>query len=73
MHRAVKAATVLGVGSDLGLDGRTWLRPLLGALGGGVEEYQITRRGGGDADWFDAWLAHQLGTEPMSRFDPVPR
>jgi cephalosporin-C deacetylase len=70
---AVKAATVLGVGSDLGLDGRTWLRPLLGALGGGVEEYQITRRGGGDADWFDAWLAHQLATEPMSRFDPVPR
>ena len=70
---AVNAATVLGVGTDPGLDGRTWLQPLLDALGGGVEEYQLTRRGGTDADWFDAWLARQLGTEPMSRFDPVPR
>jgi cephalosporin-C deacetylase len=69
---AVKAATVLGVGPGLGLDGRTWLRPLLEALGAGVEEYQLTHRGGDDADWFDAWLARQLGTEPMSRFDPVP-
>ncbi len=70
---AVKAATVLGIPPDPGLDGRTWLLPLLEALGGGVEEYQLTHRGGDDADWFDAWLSHQLGTEPMSRFDPVPR
>jgi cephalosporin-C deacetylase len=69
---AVKAATVLGVGADPGLDGRTWLRPLLEALSGGVEEYQLARRGGADADWFDAWLANQLSTAPMSRFDPAP-
>lgn len=70
---AVKAATVVGVAPGLGLDGRTWLQPLLEALGGDAEEYQLTGRGGADADWLDAWLAHQLGTEPMSRFDPVRR
>ena len=70
---AVTAATVVGIGPELGLDGRPWLRPLFEALGGGVEGHQLTRRGGTDAVWFDAWLARQLGTEPMSRFDPVPR
>jgi len=70
---SVKAATVMGVGPEIGLDGRPWLRPLLEALGGGVEEHELTRKGGTDADWFDAWLARQLGGEPMSRFDPVPR
>jgi cephalosporin-C deacetylase len=70
---AVQAATVLGVGPDVGLDGRSWLLPLLEALGGAVDEYQLTRRGRSDADWFDAWMARQLGTEPMSRFDPAPR
>jgi cephalosporin-C deacetylase len=70
---AVTAATVLGVGDGNGLDGRSWLQPLLEALGGVVEPHQLTRRGGDDADWFDAWLAGQLGAEAMSRFDPVPR
>jgi cephalosporin-C deacetylase len=70
---AVRAATAVGVGPALGLDGRTWLRPLFETLGGSVQEYQLTQRGGTDADWFDAWLAHQLGREPMARFDPVPR
>jgi cephalosporin-C deacetylase len=70
---AVRAATVLGVGDGDGLDGRTWLQPLFEALGGVAQPHELTRRGGDDADWFDAWLAGQLGTEAMSRFDPVPR
>jgi cephalosporin-C deacetylase len=70
---AVSATTAVGVGPEPGIDGRSWLGPLLEALGGKVDEYQLTGRGGTDADWFDAWLARQLGTEPMSRFDPSPR
>ena len=70
---AVRAATAVGVCAEVGLDGRTWLRPLFETLGGNVETYQLTQRGGTDADWFDAWLARQLGREPMARFDPAPR
>jgi cephalosporin-C deacetylase-like acetyl esterase len=69
----VSASTVIGVGPELGSNGRSWLLPLLGALGGAVEEHQLTNKGGIDQDWFDAWLANQLGSEPLSRFDPVPR
>jgi cephalosporin-C deacetylase len=67
------AATGLGTGPGHGIDGRPWLQPLIDALGGGVETHQLTGRGAADADWFDGWLARQLGTEPMSRFDSSPR
>jgi cephalosporin-C deacetylase-like acetyl esterase len=69
----VKAATVLGVGPDLGTRARSSLSPLSEALAGGVEEHRLTGKGGADADWFDAWLARELGTKPMRRFDPTPR
>jgi cephalosporin-C deacetylase len=67
------AATVIGVGPELGLNWRTWLRPLFDALGDALEGHELTGKGGIDADWFDAWLARQLGTEAMSRFDPAAR
>jgi cephalosporin-C deacetylase len=45
-----------------------WLAPLREALGGEVEEYQLTHRGAEDHDWLDAWMAGQLGAQPRSRF-----
>jgi cephalosporin-C deacetylase len=69
---SVQAAVLLGVGDEGELDGRPWLDPLLESLAGRVETYPITYRGGVDTDWFDAWLARQLGTAARSRFLDEP-
>ncbi|HLI02586.1 MAG TPA: acetylxylan esterase [Acidimicrobiales bacterium] len=68
----VTATTVVGIG-DGHHDNREWLAPLLDAFPTPPEERVLTFRGGVDADWFDAWLAGQLGAAPMSRFSAVAR
>lgn len=68
----VTATTVVGIG-DGHHDNREWLAPLLDAFPTPPEERVLTFRGGVDADWFDAWLAAQLGAAPMSRFAAVAR
>ncbi|MCC6176447.1 MAG: acetylxylan esterase [Chloroflexi bacterium] len=64
---SVTARTLLAVG-DGALGNADWLAPLTDALGGPVEHYPLTHEGRIDADALDAWLARQLGTEPMSAF-----
>ncbi len=65
---SIKAKTLLSVGDDGKVGGPEWLQPLKDAIGGPVEEYRVTHRGGTDNDAIDAWLAQQLGREPMSKF-----
>lgn len=65
---AVKAAVQLSVGDAGAIGGPDWLAPLAGALGGSVALYSLSHAGGTDHDTMDAWLAGQLGTEPMPKF-----
>jgi cephalosporin-C deacetylase-like acetyl esterase len=44
------------------------LEPLRAVVSGPTEEYAVSHQGAVDHDWLDGWLAHQLGTEPRSRF-----
>ena len=67
----VKATTILSVGNEGTMSGMPWLQPLVDALGGPVEQYQLANRGGTDHDNLDAMLAHKFGVEPMSRFRRV--
>lgn len=69
---ALRARTLLSVGDDGALGGPEWLQPLIEAIGGPVEQYQVTHRGATDNDWIDAWQAKQFGVEPMSRFRKEP-
>lgn len=73
LHHAgqVRATTVLTVGAPGTLDGMPFLEPLASALGGPVEQYQLTQEGGTDHDALDAMRAARFGTEPMSRFRRV--
>ncbi len=64
----VRAKSLVSVGDDGAVGGPEWLEPLIQAIGGPVEQYRVTHRGGTDNDWIDAWMARQLGTEPMSKF-----
>lgn len=70
LHHAkhVTGTTMFPLGSDGSTSGRTWLAPLAQACAGRIEYYELANRGGTDHDWLDAWKAHKLGTEPMSRF-----
>jgi cephalosporin-C deacetylase len=65
LHHAARIETdvILSVGDD-----REWLAPLREALGGRVDEFQMTHRGGTDHDALDALLAERLGSRPMTRF-----
>jgi cephalosporin-C deacetylase len=65
---SIKARTLLSVGDDGAIGGPEWLAPLKEQIGGPVEEYRVTHRGGTDNDAIDAWMANQLGTEAMSKF-----
>lgn len=67
----VRAAVQLAVGDDGAVGGPEWLAPLVGALSGPVERYRLTHAGGTDHDAQDAWLAGQLGVEPMPKFRRV--
>ena len=69
VHHAprVTAPTLLSVGDPGTLGGAEWLQPLSDALGGRVEHYTLTHEGGTDHDWSDAWIARQLGAEPLPR------
>ena len=73
LHHApgVAATAMLNAGDDGTLSGLDWLQPLTDALGGRVEHYRLTHEGGTDHDWLDAWMAGQLGREPVSRFRRV--
>jgi cephalosporin-C deacetylase-like acetyl esterase len=44
------------------------LESLRAAVSGPTEEYAVTHHGAVDHDWLDGWLAHQLGSQPRSRF-----
>jgi cephalosporin-C deacetylase len=65
---SIKARTLLSIGDEGTVGGTDWLQPLAERIGGPVEDYRITHRGGTDNDSIDAWLAQQLGREPMSKF-----
>jgi len=65
---AVRAAVATATGEPGTTTGIDWLAPILDALGGPVEHWPATHRGGIDRDRMDAWLAGQLGVEPASRF-----
>lgn len=65
---AVTVRTGLAVGDAGAIGGPEWLAPLIEALGGPVDQYQLTHAGGADNDALDAWLAGQLGVQPMSKF-----
>jgi cephalosporin-C deacetylase len=62
------ARTLISVGDDDAVGGPEWMQPLIERIGGPVEEYRVTHRGGTDNDSIDAWLASQLGTTAMSKF-----
>ncbi|TDD58707.1 hypothetical protein E1263_17980 [Kribbella antibiotica] len=59
--RSVAARTLIGV-EDV-----DWYAPLMEALPAG-ESYEVTHFDGTDADFYDAWLAGQLGVPAMSKF-----
>jgi len=60
---SVRAATLMpGDGP-----GDPWLAPLVGALGGPVEEYAVTHEGATDHRYQDAWLAARLGAAEGGR------
>ena len=65
--RRVTARTLLSVGDPRALGGPEWLRPLGEALGGPVEQYALTHYGATDHDEIDAWIARQLGAQPLPR------
>jgi cephalosporin-C deacetylase len=73
IHHAngIQARTLLSVGDSGSVGGPEWLKALISTINGEVETYEITHAGGTDNDSIDAWLAGQLGREPMSRFRKV--
>jgi cephalosporin-C deacetylase len=66
LHHAprVTAPTLLAVNDQGALNGPEWLAPLVGALGGPVEQYRLSHEGKADHDALDAWLAGRLGVAP---------
>ena len=50
------------------IGGPEWLAPLAAALGGPVDQYALTHAGGTDHEAQDAWLAGELGVQPMVKF-----
>jgi cephalosporin-C deacetylase len=70
IHHAagMRANTLMSVGDEGAVGGPEWLEPLINKIGGTVEEYRVTHRGGTDNDAIDAWLANKLGTTAMSKF-----
>jgi cephalosporin-C deacetylase len=65
---ALKARVQLAVGDTGAIGGPEWLAPLVSALAGQVDQYRLTHAGGTDHDAMDAWLAGQLGVEPLPKF-----
>jgi len=51
----------------VGVEDADWYSPLMDALPAG-EAYPVTHLDGTDADFYDAWLAEQLGVPAMSKF-----
>jgi hypothetical protein len=68
VHHAsgITATIQFSVGSG-GRSGPDWLQPLLRALKAPIEQYTLTNEGATDHDALDAWLAHQLNSEPKPR------
>jgi cephalosporin-C deacetylase len=64
---AVRARVLLAAQEPGSLGDQSWLAPLRERLAGDVEFYDITSEGQADRDSIDAWLAHQLGSEPKPR------
>lgn len=64
---AVTGATSLTTQDDGAPGGPEWLGDLKTALGAGALFYQLTHEGGTDHDAQDAWLATELGSNPMPR------
>lgn len=64
---AVQAAVSLATGDDGAPGGPEWLGDLKTALGEGALYYQLTHEGGTDHDAQDAWLATELGSNPLPR------
>jgi cephalosporin-C deacetylase len=69
IHHApnVSAAVSLATGDDGVPGGPEWLGELKTALGEGALFYQLTHEGGTDHDAQDAWLATELGSNPLPR------
>jgi len=69
LHHAPKvtADTLVSVGDSGTIGGPEWLEPLVQALGGAVEQYEITHEGQTDYDAVDRWLAQQQGVDPRPR------
>jgi cephalosporin-C deacetylase-like acetyl esterase len=69
LHHApsVKAAVSLATGDDGVPGGPEWLADLKTALGDEALFYQLTHEGGTDHDAQDAWLATELGSNPLPR------
>lgn len=50
-----------------GIGGPEWMQPLIEAIAGPVDTYQLTNKGGIDHDERETWLAGQLGVAPRPR------
>lgn len=64
---AVKAKVLFSIGDDGAIGDAAWWSGVKNALGGEVAEYHATHEGQTDRDAVDAWLAHELGSEPKPR------
>ena len=69
MHQAsaITAKVLFTVGDDGAVGDRAWWSGVRDALGGETEDYHATHEGQTDRDAVDAWLAHELGSEPKPR------
>jgi cephalosporin-C deacetylase len=65
---AVRAHVIVSVGDEGTASGASFLAPLVGALGGPVQAYELTFEGGTDHDRLDALLAERQGVPAMTRF-----
>ncbi|MGC4108027.1 MAG: acetylxylan esterase [Thermomicrobiales bacterium] len=63
----IGATTLIAVNEDGATGDAAWWASLTDAIAGAVDCYTITHEGQTDRDAIDAWLATQLGTDPMPR------
>jgi len=66
----VRHAPGVGASTLLAADDASWYESLAGALPDGAI-YPLTHEDAADNNRLDAWLAGQLGVEPMTRFQPA--
>ena len=63
----VTAAVQINRDQESGFANDAWLEPLVSALTSGVTYFDVTHEGQTDHDANDAWMAEQLGAEPVAR------